>query len=199
MRRLGERRERGVAHRGIGGRDHGEMIVARATPRRCRRRARRHPSDRTSARQQIDRVVSIRLIEPHHVGAGGKRAFLQRRVAVARDAPRCPARAARDQLRDARRDRPDRSGSGSRTAPPRAPAPGVQALQIEIAAAASSTAARRVERRERRRLVVVDVIARRPAEGSARAAATAGTTPGWSRPGRALARSVSAVPLPKVS
>ena len=77
MRRGRDGRERGVANAAVGGRNRlemevggelpGDVVVGLAGILRVELRS-----------QQVDREISIRLIEPHHIGSGGKGAFLER-------------------------------------------------------------------------------------------------------------------------
>ncbi len=116
--------------------------------------------------QQVDCIVSIGLIEPHHVRAGRESAFLQPKLG----AGALHLDALRHQQSDELRNAPrialiSRNEEGERRLAG-ALAPGIQALLVEVVQERFGLLSGDVERRERGSLHVVHVVACRPAERS---------------------------------
>ena len=161
--RPGQRRERGGAHGGIGGRHHLEVVVRRQGPGDVIVRLAAVLREALRC-QQIDRVVAIRLVETHDVGPRRKPALSQdERGGRAPDLDLLVEQAP-DHLRHPRAvalivgdDEPERW----LIAPL---APRVPPLLVEVAQHLWGVPRHLVERRQQTCLGVIQVVARRPGE-----------------------------------
>jgi hypothetical protein len=112
--------------------------------------------------QQIDGVVAVRLVEPHHVRARRKHAFPE-----AEGRGRAPyldalCKEPRDELRHACRIALPVGNQEAEGRVLESAGVGVQALEVVVVQQLRRLLRHVIESREQRRLVVVDVVARRP-------------------------------------
>ena len=161
MRRGGECREVCRAYLRIRRRDRRQMIVGRQLPGNVVVGL-AAVLGVVLGRQQVYRVVAVRLVESHDVGACREPAFLEgevRRRTVHLDALR---QQSRNELRNARRVTLPIGNQEREWRFIEAAVVGMQRLEIVIPQQALRLLRAVIERREHRGLVVVDVVARRP-------------------------------------